>query len=206
MNETFDMRESLPTTSTVMRRPPEQKLNLMTTSLETTCIDSRNVLSRRRLDDKTDFIDEEHPVKTPKVKTNRRVIAVNAMTPLDISNVSVVQRRSLRMSVRVNDSPIPVARAEKNLKIKRQVVPSYLNSSKTITKDEHAKQILGIINKGSFKQINILPSIGQKTAFQIMSYRAMNGFFKELKDVKKVPSMKGKRWDKFLEVCFVVVN
>lgn len=37
--------------------------------------------------------------------------------------------------------------------------------------DTHAKEVLNIVNNGNLKELQILPLIGLKTAYQIMSYR-----------------------------------
>lgn len=37
--------------------------------------------------------------------------------------------------------------------------------------ETHAKEVLNILNNGNLKELQILPLIGLKTAYQIMSYR-----------------------------------
>lgn len=116
-------------------------------------------------------------------------------------------RRSTRISSynenRSQDDgkPTPKKVAKQSKKTKNQVVSLYFNpTSKNVSKADHKKSILQILNKGNFKDIKMLPSIGDKTAYQIVSFRSVMGKFGAIDDLKKVPAMKGKLWEKFLEV------
>lgn len=193
MDSTFVMRESLPTTSTVLRRP--NRINLKKTSLETTCIEGRETVYKRRLDHTDIFEVNETVLNIPKRRTNRRLTSVNAMSPMS----TVARRQSVRITKPVDRYSSQFMLPPKS-KAKRDVIPSYFNGSKTITKGDHKKYILEIMNKGTFKELQILPTIGQKTAFQVMSYRAVNGRFESINDLKNVSAFKGKTYEKFVKV------
>ncbi|CAO1416789.1 unnamed protein product [Diamesa hyperborea] len=145
---------------------------------------------------------------------------VNETTDNSFYNNSVTQcppvRRSNRISMMVTQanetilnqskirekSPKAVKR-EPRTKIKNEVVGSYFNhkgnaSAKKVSKDSHKKAILDVINTSSFKELQKLPTIGMKTAYQIVAYRSVNGKFKKIDDIKNVPMMVGKRWTNFL--------
>lgn len=190
------MRESLPITSTVLRRPEptKPKFNLMKTDLETTCIRGHEAVYKRSLEE-ADFINVNDD---PMVVTNRRVPEVTAESPVVQAEQSV-QRRSVRVAKRADR--YTAEDKQQKIKTKHDVVPSYFNSSGTIKKGDHEKNILSIMNKGTFKEISMLPTIGHKTAYQIMSSRVVNGRYETLKDLKKLPALRnGKAWDKFMEV------
>lgn len=75
-----------------------------------------------------------------------------------------------------------------------------LRSPKNLKKSDIKKAILKVMNTGRFADLKILPKIGAKTAYQILSYRGLHGNFASFEDIRKVPAMKGKAWQKFLEV------
>lgn len=83
-------------------------------------------------------------------------------------------------------------------------VASYFNekalSIRKITKSDHRQAILEIINKGTLKELKLLPVVGLKTAYQIVTYRTINGRFETIDDLKSLSALKGKLWQNFLEV------
>lgn len=142
-------------------------------------------------------------------------------------NNSVVQcppvRRSNRISVRettireaqmqsqLNVTKIQrktkVEKREPKQKVKNEVVAAYFGSNcnvatAKVTQNSHQKAILDVFNTGTFKELQNLPTIGLKTAYQIVSYRCVHGKFKKIDDIKNVPIMIGKIWDKFVIVSF----
>ena len=96
---------------------------------------------------------------------------------------------------------------EPKQKIKNEVVASYFDTkrnatAKKVTKVSHKKAILDVMNTGSFQELQNLPTIGLKTAYQIVAYRCVHGKFNKIDDIKNVPMFVGKKWDKFLIVSF----
>lgn len=82
-----------------------------------------------------------------------------------------------------------------------EAIPSFFNRSPThkFNKVEHKKEILELLNTGTYRQLSLLPKVGPKTAVQIITCRSMKKF-KTIDDVQRVPTMKGKIWKNFLEV------
>jgi len=65
-------------------------------------------------------------------------------------------------------------KTKKQSDLDNTILDGYLNGSITNTKTnllKHRKAILDLLNTGSVKQLQILPHVGQKTAFQILTSR-----------------------------------
>jgi DNA uptake protein ComE-like DNA-binding protein len=180
--------------STVLRKP----VNLGKTSLETTTFDDTQYHRTNRRLETTEYDDDapfNFTAPPPKKPANRRVTTVNIENP----------RRSARISIfrEIRDSKSAAKRkTPEKLKAKKAPVPSILNrsASRKVTKADHKKEVLELLNTGTLNQLKMLPKVGIKTAYQIITYRTMSGKFKNIEEVKKVPAMKGKIWENFLEV------
>lgn len=209
-DSTFEISENPQTTSTVMRKPTMKRSNqtqanmtLMKTNLETTSIGGRRS-KRSSTRNQEDDVDVE-----PTAAKNRRLTAVVNISPINPALLSSLsRRRSVRISTyelnrRLRRSVTPKQSAAKKKKtvIKNAVVLDYFSQlENNISKPEHKKAILKVMNKGSIKELKMLPAIGPKTALQIVSHRAVHGSYEALNDLQKLPAMKGKLWEKFLEV------
>lgn len=68
-----------------------------------------------------------------------------------------------------------------------------------VTKNSHADEVLKILNGGNLKELQILPQVGLKTAYQIMTYRATKGKFKSFKDLAKL-NWTEKKVERFMKV------
>ena len=79
-------------------------------------------------------------------------------------------------------------------------------SSKTVGpkhgKNQHATEVLKILNQGNLKELQILPQVGLKTAYQIMSCRATQGRFRTFKDLKRL-NWTEKKVETFMKANFV---
>lgn len=113
---------------------------------------------------------------------------------------NVIQNKSNK-AVKVEET---ISRNVKRQGVKNQIVASYYGQSNKnitkVTKHDHKVAIMEMLNTGSVKDLQLLPTIGAKTAYQIVSYRMVKGKFKTLNEVKKALMMKDKAWEKFLEV------
>ena len=196
LNSTFD----LPDDPTTVMRKPERRLNLGKTSLETTCIESQ--LPTNRCLDTSEFDENSlfnFTAPLPVKRSNRRVTSV--------VNDAAPSRRSCRISllreIRESKNSTKRKSLEKQKPVKTPL-PSFLDrlSSRKFSKIEHQKEILDLLNTGTMNQLKLLPKVGLKTAYQILTFRTIQGKFKKIDDVKKVPGMKGKIWQNFLEVIF----
>lgn len=82
-------------------------------------------------------------------------------------------------------------------------IASYFKSRESIdpnvAKSKHIAAVFELLNTGSIKELQILPKIGHKTAYQIVTTRIMKGRYKTLKDIGKLPIWRGKQWNTFLE-------
>ncbi|XP_013097756.2 kinesin-like protein Nod [Stomoxys calcitrans] len=82
------------------------------------------------------------------------------------------------------------------------LISQICNATSTNSKtnlSRHRKAILELLNKGSMKEIQILPMVGQKRSFQIVTQRTLHGKFKNWQQVEKLPLWRGKEWERFAE-------
>uniref|UniRef100_A0A8D8BV12 Kinesin-like protein Nod n=1 Tax=Culex pipiens TaxID=7175 RepID=A0A8D8BV12_CULPI len=71
-----------------------------------------------------------------------------------------------------------------------------------MTASKHGKAVLDLVNRGSIKEVQILPTVGLKMAYQIVTHRTINGKFKKIDDLSKL-FVGGKKWTKFLEANYL---
>jgi Kinesin motor domain/Helix-hairpin-helix motif len=152
---------------------------------------------------------------TTSKRTNRRLVT-NDLTqcPTQIETKKHQPRRSIRISLLQaarenkddkNVKPINVVEPLRNKRLKKNIFAYYQQnltdgSSKNVSKKDHRTMILNLINCGSIRELQQLPTIGEKTAHQIVVHRAIKGKFQKLDDVKEGLKMKDIAWNKFLEV------
>ncbi|XP_063707915.1 kinesin-like protein Nod [Culicoides brevitarsis] len=123
-------------------------------------------------------------------------------------------RRSARLSSVPRPAmlapPSPPKQRNRSLSRRREVAPtknkqiaSYFKSRESIdpkvAKSKHIAAVFELMNTGSIKELQVLPKIGHKTAYQIVTTRIMKGRYKTLKDIGKLPIWRGKQWEAFLE-------
>ncbi|KAL7029769.1 hypothetical protein ACKWTF_006352 [Chironomus riparius] len=117
-----------------------------------------------------------------------------------ISDMRNVMQNKSNKSVKVEEK---VSRSVKRQVVKNQIVASYYGQSTEnitkVTKHDHKTAIMEMLNTGSVKDLQLLPTIGAKTAYQLVSHRMVKGKFKTLNEVKKALMMKDKAWDNFLK-------
>ncbi|CAO1394924.1 unnamed protein product [Diamesa serratosioi] len=135
-------------------------------------------------------------LERPPVRRSNRISMMTSLRETTLLEASVNQTQ---LNVTTNQRK----KREPKQKVKNEVVASYFGGKSNVpavkvTKESHQKAILDVFNTGTFKELQNLPTIGLKSAYQIVSYRCLNGKFKTIEDIKKVPIMVGKKWDKFL--------
>lgn len=151
--------------------------------------------------------DEEFKVPEPIVAPKSKSRVSKRLTNT-LENVPV--RRSARLSSIPSRSdlvpapePLKKQTRRRNVPIKNKQIASYFNSRESIdpkvTKSKHIEAIFELLNTGSIKELQVLPKIGHKTAYQIVTTRIMKGRYKSLKDIGKLPIWRGKQWETFLE-------
>ncbi|XP_053682760.1 uncharacterized protein LOC128733150 [Sabethes cyaneus] len=96
------------------------------------------------------------------------------------------------------------------LTISNKVIAGYFHQTPAVggkkepkmTALKHGKAVLDLVNRGSIKEVQILPTVGLKTAYQIVTHRTINGKFKKVDDLSKL-FVGGKKWAKFLEANYL---
>lgn len=156
----------------------------------------------------------DSPIKPVEENKENEIQVFTANSPLDNKTAIRPTRRSTRISdmrnviqnksnkaVKIEEK---VSRTVKRQVVKNRIVASYYGQSTEnitkVTKHDHKAAIMEMLNTGSVKDLQLLPTIGAKTAYQIVSYRMVKGKYKTLNEVKKALMMKDKAWEKFLEV------
>lgn len=145
-------------------------------------------------------------IQCPPVRRSNRISTMAIARETTLRDAALAEAEA--NVTRTNERTIkrkPVKREIKP-KVKNEVIASYFDNkfnatTKKVTKVSHKKAILDVINTASIKELQNLPTIGPKTAYQIVAYRHIHGEFKKFDDIKNVPMMgTGKKWDSFLIV------
>ncbi|KNC24230.1 Kinesin-like protein Nod [Lucilia cuprina] len=99
-------------------------------------------------------------------------------------------------------------KSSKGNAINNTIIDGYCNgstSSNTKTSlTKHRKAILDLLNRGSMKELQILPQVGQKTAYQIVTQRTLNGKFRSVAQVEKLPIWRGNAWERFAQANMLI--
>ncbi|XP_055615677.1 kinesin-like protein Nod [Toxorhynchites rutilus septentrionalis] len=102
----------------------------------------------------------------------------------------------------------PSRKAKNALTISNKVIAGYFQTpggskkDPKMTANKHGKAVLDLVNRGSIKEVRILPTVGLKMAYQIVTHRTINGKFKKIDDLAKL-FVGGKKWTKFLEANYL---
>lgn len=146
---------------------------------------------------------------TPTKSQSSPEINQTVRQKVPVNETAIERRRSTRIMVKKNAKVAARVELKVPPKIKRHFAKNKLMAAyysdtpeKTITvsKNDHLNAIMDVINRGTLKEIKVLPTIGNKLAYQIVTYRAIKGRFQKLQDVKEGLDIKDKTWEKFLEV------
>ncbi|XP_037025615.1 kinesin-like protein Nod isoform X2 [Bradysia coprophila] len=143
----------------------------------------------------------------------------------DIDTISTDRRRSVRVRENVEQSVIDTVPTDRRRSVrilqnaeKRKSIAPQLpsppapkrrrttiskkarresNIGEIVSKADHCKNVLNLLNKGDMKGIQVLPQIGMKTAYCIITHRSLNGKFKSFEEVAAAPFWRGKGWERF---------
>lgn len=141
---------------------------------------------------------------------------------LSLKNLTITQRRSSRLlphkelpnEEEEEEQPQPSKAFKKSNKPAKAIKPlinnptiaSYFNEKENKKRTnlksnlaKHQKAILEILNTGNMKELQCLPQIGLKTAFQIVTQRTLHGKFKSFNHLGKLPIWRGTAWERFKE-------
>lgn len=220
LNSTFNLEN--PVCSTVARNPASSNVQRVSKSK---AILGKIILSQTVIEVNSTAGNSEHDFVAPlppKRRTHRRATTID-QTINGSDNETVLSAQPTRRSARI--SLLQTTREDKDkmdtnsiseaktivreqrktkTKINNSFLASYFNnsSSKKVSKLSHKNAVLDLLNNGTMKDLQVLPTVGLKTSYQIVTYRTMNGKFKSIDDLKKLTNMKGKTWEKFLAVSF----
>lgn len=171
MNST--MKENLPVT-TVLRRSSRWSM-VRPNSNETiqsnntmSCDDSNNTVSRSssvRRSARLSLMMERKI--SDEVKITESIHKYKPRALVDITNDSTVQNEK---NVTVIDAP-KIKKPHKKLTVEGNIEKISKATSKDEALNVHKKYVLRILNTGDLKEVQLLASIGLKTAHQIITYR-----------------------------------
>ena len=110
------------------------------------------------------------------VMPTRRSVRLSAMKE---ANMSSIIDNSINPQQTVDEITKTRKKSKTTQITKNNLIASYFNASinkdnnsnKKVTKTQHKTAILDIINNGNNKELQLLPQIGLKTAFQIVMHR-----------------------------------
>ncbi|TMW53990.1 hypothetical protein DOY81_000922 [Sarcophaga bullata] len=114
-------------------------------------------------------------------------LAANLVTPIKTVKVSATAKKINKVlkTDKLSDEKIDVTNKRKSLTV-------------------HRKDVLDLLNKGSMKDIQILPQIGPKTAYQIITQRTLKGKFKSFAQIEKLPIWRGNGWERFAQANMLI--
>ncbi|XP_065365872.1 kinesin-like protein Nod [Calliphora vicina] len=111
-------------------------------------------------------------------------------------------------NVKVSKTVKKINKTTKGNAINNSIIDAYCNGSTSAngktSLTKHRKAILDLLNKGSMKELQILPQVGQKTAYQIVTQRTLNGKFKSVAQVEKLPIWRGSAWERFAQANMLI--
>lgn len=120
--------------------------------------------------------------KVPEAPVNTTV-SVNRRRTVNTSTVSTNRRRSIRILQNVEKrksvapklpSPPPPPKRRRTTISKKNDRQSIIGNASTVSKADHCKKVLDLLNKGDLKEIQVLAQIGMKTAYCIITHRYRN--------------------------------
>nr|XP_014086071.2 kinesin-like protein Nod [Bactrocera oleae] len=69
---------------------------------------------------------------------------------------------------------------------------------------KHRAAVLDLLNSGSMKDLQLLPQIGQKTAYQLVTQRTLTGKFKNISQLEKLTIWRGNSWIRFAQANLLI--
>ncbi|XP_054730832.1 kinesin-like protein Nod isoform X2 [Anastrepha obliqua] len=148
------------------------------------------------------------------LRRSRRISAMRErQSSIDAAHLNILE------SDKGNGRPINNSKQHKSVRncvasLNNSVIERYfgLDSKKAIANvkinkpniQKHRKDILDLLNTGSIKELQILPQIGQKMAFQLVTHRTFSGKFKNMTQLEKLPIWRGNSWTRFAQANLLV--
>ncbi|XP_018804906.1 PREDICTED: kinesin-like protein Nod isoform X1 [Bactrocera latifrons] len=159
-----------------------------------------------------------------KIGEQTELQRVNASSMITLSsmprkkNVSHIERRKEKDG---NGRTKQVSKSHNNAShrksfLNNNIIESYFStdpqkSSSHINEKEkksnilkHRAAVLNLLNSGSMKELQVLPQIGQKTAYQLVTQRTLNGKFKNISQLEKLTIWRGSSWTRFAQANLLI--
>jgi DNA uptake protein ComE-like DNA-binding protein len=210
----FKRPQSLPLTSTVRKEQPFVKRTNNDRTLaprhtmNMSCLAEESVLERTASNHTKIVYDGAPPAP---VMVRRQSVRLSKQITRNVEPVD--RRRSCRISakaaVKENVAPEPKSLAVKKsgrvAQLKNKVIAGYFHSNESmeqkgvgrVSKKAHKEAVLKLLNSGSIKELQILPTIGLKTAYQLITHRTLKGKFKGFDEISKLPVWRVNGWQRF---------
>ncbi|XP_011183412.2 kinesin-like protein Nod [Zeugodacus cucurbitae] len=121
-----------------------------------------------------------------------------------------IERRQSRKNKCVSTSSHPLSSLNNNIIESYFAIGSKKASSSINVKEKksniqkHRKAVLDLLNTGSMKDLQLLPQIGQKTAYQLVTQRTLSGKFKNISQLEKLTIWRGNSWSRFAQANLLV--
>ncbi|CAD7090268.1 unnamed protein product [Hermetia illucens] len=152
-------------------------------------------------------------IATDEMKVNNRLsLSINRPKERRDSvrrSMRIQKRESIMPIEEIEEKPdVPQKRISKTVPSHNKTIAGYFKTkhennkpkTKKQAKDaqqKHEKAVLDLLNTGTIREIQILPQVGLKTAYQIITQRTLNGKFRNFDQVSKLPVWRGKAWQRF---------
>lgn len=151
---------------------------------------------------------QEKSTPVPNMRRSTRISLNSARITGEQKSLEQPQlRRSRRISIMAERAPladisVPNVQREKP-KSRKSTLHEHFEKM-TIGSNENAKSshmdfVLNILNRGTLKDLQMLPMIGSKTAYQIYTYRLTNGAFEKIESLKYMPFWSEKTYQRFIK-------
>ncbi|XP_030381994.1 kinesin-like protein Nod [Scaptodrosophila lebanonensis] len=131
---------------------------------------------------------------------------------LNLQRTRLPLRRSTRLLSRTEFNPTENLKDRRRSErisrksIKKETSPA--NTQKVASRqrlNKHSADMLELLNSGTAKQLQLLPTIGAKTALALVTQRNLMGSFEDWAQVEKLPAWRGSGFKRFKEAnCLVL--
>uniref|UniRef100_A0A336LY24 Kinesin-like protein n=1 Tax=Culicoides sonorensis TaxID=179676 RepID=A0A336LY24_CULSO len=211
-NELANFTMQLPQNMTLNNVPPQRNTNGDKQNDQTDEGVQKNIPEIEVINvDETSNIDQNflapEPVRTsrPTTRRSKRLTADSNNIPLRRSaRLSSVPRPTIQPVLEIKERSRSTSRRRDKIEVQNKEIPLYLNkngelANPKVAKSKHIAAVFELLNNGNIKDLQRLPKIGYKTAYQIVTTRLIKGRYKSIKEIGKLPMWKGKQWQTFLE-------
>lgn len=146
---------------------------------------------------------QAYPKSVSTLRRSTRISMRSMQVSGEQNNIEQPQlRRSRRISQPLADIFVPNVQSKKPQLRQSTFLEHFekmtIGSNKN-AKKSHIEFVLNILNEGTLKDLQMLPMIGIKTAYQIYTYRLTNGTFETIESLKDMPFWSEKTYQRFVK-------